>query len=89
MSEFQTYRCPMCGGVSHPSSGCAYSASFVVCGPCTRQAWKWILNHVNGKGGRKGINFYSCVNKISVETQKSPNINSLSEMILMNIESTK
>ena len=52
--EFTTYRCPTCGGVSHPASGCQYTATFVVCGPCTREAWVWIRQVTSSKGRRNG-----------------------------------
>ena len=65
MEEFITYRCPDCGGPSHPASGCQYTPTYVVCGPCTRRAWKWIISQVNGKGRRNGINFYDHVNRIA------------------------
>lgn len=57
-NEFIIYNCPICGGVSHPATGCAYSENFVVCVRCTKEAWQWLLSHINGKGGRKGIYFY-------------------------------
>ena len=58
METFITHRCPMCGGVSHPASGCVYTPTFIVCGPCVREGWKWLLAHINGKGGRSGVFFY-------------------------------
>lgn len=57
--EFESIRCRMCGGPAHPASGCVYSPTFVVCGPCTREAWAWVVRHTNGKGGRKGLYFYA------------------------------
>lgn len=59
--EFVSHRCPTCSGPSHPATGCVYSASFIVCGPCTRQAWRWICAHINGKGRRNGPAFYDHV----------------------------
>ena len=70
MSEFITHRCPLCDGVSHPASGCVYSANFIVCGPCVRRDWNhdakrgpigWLYNHINCKGGRSGYFFYEHV----------------------------
>jgi hypothetical protein len=63
--EYITIRCATCGGVAHPATGCAYSPTFVVCGPCTRAAWKWILVFVNGKGARRGPRFYDHVNRVN------------------------
>lgn len=57
--EEETLRCATCGGVAHPASGCQYTPTFIVCGPCTRQAWVWLRAHINGKGGRKGLYFYA------------------------------
>lgn len=53
-----TLRCATCGGVAHPATGCQYTPTFIVCGPCTREAWRWLLAHINGKGARKGLYFY-------------------------------
>lgn len=64
-TAYTTIRCRTCGGVAHPASGCAYSESFIVCGPCTREAWKWIMGFVNGKGARRGVRFYDHVNRIN------------------------
>ena len=50
--------CRICGGAAHPSTGCAYSPTFIVCWNCTLEGWDWILKHINGKGGRKGLYFY-------------------------------
>ena len=66
-TQYITIWCKMCGGVAHPSSGCQYSENFVVCGPCVRRDWKWLLNHINTKGGRKGMFFYEYATTISKE----------------------
>jgi len=64
--EFTTHRCPTCGGVSHPSSGCVYSPTFIVCGPCTRTFARWLENWTNSKGRRGGRpSFFAHVNVIS------------------------
>lgn len=65
VEEFVTIRCRTCGGVAHPSSGCAYSETFVVCGPCVREFWKWMLAFQKGKGVRRGVRFYDHVNSIA------------------------
>ena len=62
---FRSFVCPTCGGPSHPATGCAYSETFVVCRRCTEEVWAWIRAFTNGKGGRRGRSFYSCVNRDS------------------------
>lgn len=63
--ELVTIRCKTCEGPAHPATGCVYSPSFVVCMRCTREAWAWVLNHVNSKGRRGGRpGFYAHVNTI-------------------------
>jgi hypothetical protein len=56
--SFRRYECRDCGGPAHPATGCQYTEDWIVCGPCTRLAWKWILNFVNSKGGHRGVYFY-------------------------------
>lgn len=58
---FTVFTCPTCGGASHPTTGCAYSPTFVVCGPCTRQWCRWVQNWTASKGRRKGPAFYDHV----------------------------
>lgn len=66
VEEFETIRCRTCDGVAHPASGCVYSPTFIVCGPCTRSAWKWIVEMTNSKGRRKGRPaFYDHVNRLA------------------------
>lgn len=66
MEEFTTIRCRTCGGVAHPATGCVYTPTFIVCGPCTREAWAWIVGHTSAKGRRNGRpSFYDHVNRIS------------------------
>ncbi len=55
---FAVHTCRDCGGVAHPASGCQYTETWIVCGPCVRIAWAWLLRHINGKGGRSGLYFY-------------------------------
>lgn len=60
-----SHRCPICEGCSHPSTGCAYGPTFVVCWRCTTEGWVWILNHVNSKGRRGGgPSFYDHVGEV-------------------------
>ena len=65
MEEFRSIRCRTCGGVAHPATGCVYSATFIVCGPCTREAWAWIRQFTAGKGRRCGPSFYNHVNVVA------------------------
>lgn len=69
--EFVTHRCPTCGGVSHPSNGCAYTPTFVVCERCVREFWEWLERHTNGKGRRRGPAFYDHVNVVSPRIEVS------------------
>lgn len=63
---FVTHWCPTCGGVSHPASGCVYSPTFIVCGPCVREFAQWIQDFTNSKGRRKGRpSFYDHVNVVA------------------------
>ena len=67
---YVTLRCRTCGGVAHPASGCVYtsprsSSPFIVCGPCVREAWRWIKGWTN-QGGRRGApSFYESVDRIA------------------------
>ena len=63
--EFVTIYCPTCGGAAHPSTGCVYSPTFIVCGPCVRDFWKWEMAFIEGKGRRRGVRFYDHVNRVS------------------------
>ena len=56
-----THWCPLCEGVSHPATGCAYSPTFVVCKRCTLEACSWIQQWTAGKGARKGLSFYDSI----------------------------
>lgn len=60
-AEFVSHVCPTCGGASHPSNGCEYTPTFVVCERCTREFWAWLQEVTNGKGMRRGIRFYDHV----------------------------
>jgi len=42
-------RCACCGGSAHPASGCQYSETTIVCGPCTRAFWSWVRVHTAQK----------------------------------------
>ena len=70
-----TFRCPSCGGAAHPASGCQYSKTVVVCGPCTRRFWVWFRAHNNKRYGvvrgvrGSGVNFYDHV--IPVEEERA------------------
>lgn len=56
-----TFRCPFCGGPSHPAVGSQLGPRTVVCFRCNVEAWRWVLQHVNGKGLRRGLAFYDHV----------------------------
>lgn len=63
MTTFVSLWCPLCGGSSHPATGCAYTATFVVCWRCTIEACRWIERWTAGKGRRKGLSFYAHAGK--------------------------
>ena len=67
MEEFRTIQCRTCGGVAHPATGCAYTPTFIVCGPCTREFWAWARARFHGVGRGRGqrISFYNHVNRIA------------------------
>ena len=46
--------CRTCGGAAHPATGCQYTPRFIVCGPCAREFWQWLVKHTNTKGRRNG-----------------------------------
>jgi len=63
---FTSFRCPDCGGVSHPASGCQYSERTVVCGRCTRRVFSWVRVFTASKGARCGRPaFYDHVGRVS------------------------
>jgi len=53
--------CFTCGGPAHPSTGCAYNESVLVCGPCTRRFWEWFRRQQHRRWG--GADFYAAVAK--------------------------
>lgn len=70
MSEGHDLYCPCCGGSSHPASGCAYSETYVICGRCIRETWRWVKGHTNvvKRVGKKGeskefVSFYEAAGK--------------------------
>lgn len=63
--------CRTCGGPAHPATGCQYTETFIVCGPCTRAFWAWFRQFSAGKGRRRGPAFYDHVNRI-VNEEKTP-----------------
>ena len=52
--QYTTTWCPTCGGVSHPATGCAYTATFVVCWQCVLDFAEWVQDFTNNKGRRRG-----------------------------------
>jgi hypothetical protein len=55
-------QCGACKGVAHPATGCAWSDRTLVCGPCARSFWKWMIGHTNQrrrfKKGKPSPDFY-------------------------------
>ena len=37
--------CASCGGAAHPATGCQYTTTTIVCGPCVRAFWAWVREH--------------------------------------------
>lgn len=63
-SDYTSHWCPLCGGSSHPATGCVYTPTFIVCKRCTLDWGKHIERWTNMKGRRKGLNFYDHVNVV-------------------------
>lgn len=53
--------CRICGGAAHPSTGCAYTPTFLICWRCTLDWAKYIQRWTSMKGRRRGLNFYDYV----------------------------
>ena len=70
MEQFTSFTCPFCGGASHPSNGCAYTATFVACERCVREFWVWMQMFTNGKGMRNGVPFYDHVGFRAAEQEE-------------------
>lgn len=65
-TEFRRYICRDCGGVAHPASGCSYTPTYIVCGPCIREVYRQLEVTTNSKGRRGGRpGFYAHVNVIA------------------------
>ena len=62
---FTVHSCPLCGGSSHPATGCVYAAGFVVCWRCTKEARVWLVQWQASKGGRKRPLFYDHVRRVA------------------------
>lgn len=75
-TEFVSHVCPTCGGASHPSNGCAYTSTFVVCERCVREFWVWVEQFTNGKGARRGVRFYDHVEfqPCRIETERDDRV---------------
>jgi hypothetical protein len=57
-------RCFFCDGVAHPQTGCQYSETCIACGPCVRDAWKWVKAHTNKRNKKwSNLSFYECASK--------------------------
>ena len=61
--------CNFCGGVAHPATGCVYGPSTIACVRCTRDFWRWVKGHTNGKSSKRSrkhpgmISFYEAAGK--------------------------
>jgi hypothetical protein len=42
-------KCAACKGSAHPDTGCQYTETCLICGPCVRRFWEW----ASGNGSRK------------------------------------
>jgi hypothetical protein len=68
--ELKSYVCADCGGPAHPASGCQYTETMVICGPCTRKFWAWLRLHTNkmpSKRSRHRVSFYDAAGKFREE----------------------
>ena len=45
-------KCASCDGVAHPATGCAWSPKTLICGPCTRRFWAWMMQHTRARKGK-------------------------------------
>ena len=61
--ECRSHWCPLCGGSSHPATGCYYSEGFVVCWRCTLELCRWLERWTREKGARSGLLFYEHAGK--------------------------
>ncbi len=52
-------KCSACGGAAHPATGCEYSATVIVCGPCVRRFWRWARAHMHARKGQP--DFYGSI----------------------------
>lgn len=46
-------RCFFCHGVAHAATGCQYSETCLVCGPCATEFARWVQGFTGGKGIRR------------------------------------
>lgn len=61
--NYITHWCKLCGGCTHPATGCVYAADWIVCRNCTLAGWLWMRSVLFSKGGRKGVYFYEHVKR--------------------------
>ncbi len=69
---FLVTRCPLCGGASHPATGCAYTATFVVCWRCTLELARWLERWTREKGARRGRPFYDHARRAIAPGEEKP-----------------
>ena len=54
-TEFVSHWCPSCGGSSHPATGSAFSANYIVCYRCTLEFAAWVQRYTNARLARDGF----------------------------------
>ena len=65
----ETQKCAACEGVAHQATGCQYTATMLVCGPCVRTFWAWAQVHtaqkrrVGPKPSKNWVSFYEAATK--------------------------
>lgn len=61
--------CAACGGAAHPATGCQYTETMIVCGPCVRRFWRWAKGHtdrvwrVGEKPSKVFVSFYEAAGR--------------------------
>lgn len=60
-------RCAACNGTAHPATGCQYTPTMLVCGPCVRRFWAWARVHTNAMKRvgqtKKFVSFYEAARR--------------------------
>ena len=63
-------RCFSCGGPAHPATGCQYTETLIMCGPCTREFWAWMRRHTSRRWG--GRYFYEDATRWRAQEPEAP-----------------